>query len=95
VLGTNRRDGKDVLGTVGAVGAQENLFGSINDEGLPRTGALTAAWQQISGPGPARFEDPAAARTHVVYPAAGSYVLELTGSDGELSVSRRVTVDVK
>jgi hypothetical protein len=95
VLGTNRREGKDVLGTVGTAGAEESLFGSINDEGLPRGGALSAAWQQISGPGPVKFEDPAKARTHVVYPVAGAYVLELTGSDGELSVARRVTVEVK
>jgi hypothetical protein len=95
VLGTNRRQGKDILGTVGTVGAQEDLFGSVNDEGLPRTGKLTASWKQISGPGQAKFEDANRARTHIVYPAAGEYVFELTGSDGELSASRRVTVNVK
>ena len=95
VLGANRRDGKEVLGTVGAVGASESLFGSVNDEGLPRGSALKASWKQVSGPGPAKFENANSARTHVVYPAAGAYVFELTGTDGELTASRRVTVNVK
>ncbi len=95
VLGANRHEGIEVLGTVGAVGAQESLFGSVNDEGLPRGSALTASWKQVSGPAQAKFESTNRARTHVVYPAAGSYVLELTGSDGELTATRRVTVNVK
>lgn len=95
VLGANRIDGKDVLGVTGAVGAQESLFGSVNDEGLPRSGRLAIAWKQVSGPGTASFEDASRARTHVVYPAAGSYVLELSATDGELTSTRRVTVNVK
>lgn len=95
VLGTNRRQGKDVLATIGTVGQQESLFGSVNDEGLPRKGTLSASWKQVSGPGQAKFETATNARTHVVYPAAGTYVLELSASDGELSVSRRIDVIVK
>lgn len=95
VLGSNRRDGKDVLGTIGAVGQQESLFGSVNDEGLPRGKGTTAAWKQVSGPGQAKFENANKARTHVVYPAAGQYVLELSASDGELSAARQIVVNVK
>ncbi len=95
VLGANRQDGIDVLGTVGAVGAQESLFGSVNDEGLPRGGALNASWKQVSGPAQAKFESTSRARTHVVYPVAGSYVFELSGTDGELTATRRITVNVK
>ncbi len=95
VLGAIRQEGGDVLGVAGQVGAQESLFGSVNDEGLPRTGKIAVTWKQVSGPGPAQFEDASRARTHVVYPAAGAYVLELSASDGELSASRRVTVNVK
>ncbi len=95
VLGANRRDGKEVLGVVAAVGQQESLFGSVNDEGLPRNGALKASWKQVSGPGQAKFENAASARTHVVYPSAGAYVLELSASDGELSSTRQITVNVK
>ena len=95
VLGANRQEGTDVLGTVAAVGAQESLFGSVNDEGLPRGSALTASWMQVSGPAQAKFENTSRARTHVVYPAAGSYVFELSASDGELNAERRITVNVK
>lgn len=95
VLGTNRRDGKDVLGTIGTVNQQESLFGSVNDEGLPRQSELKATWRQVSGPAPAKFEMATKARTHVVYPAAGQYVLELSASDGELSSSRQIIVNVK
>jgi hypothetical protein len=35
------------------------------------------------------------ARTHVVYPAAGAYVIELSATDGDLTSTRRVTVNVK
>lgn len=95
VLGANRHDGKDVLGTVGVVNQQESLFGSVNDEGLPRNSALKATWKQVSGPAQATFEDANRARTHVVYPAAGQYVLELAASDGELSASRQIIVNVR
>jgi hypothetical protein len=53
VLGAVRRDGQDVLAVVGAVGAQESLFGSINDEGLPRGAVVKTTWKQVSGPGQA------------------------------------------
>lgn len=95
VLGAVRKDGQDVLAVVGTVGAQESLFGSVHDEGLPRGAGVTTTWKQVSGPGEAKFEDAAKARTHVVYPAAGAYVLELSAGDGELSAARRVTVNVK
>jgi hypothetical protein len=95
VLGVNRHDGKDVLGTIAAAGARESLFGSVNDEGLPRGRALASAWKQISGPGQAAFEDASQPRTHVVYPVAGTYVLELSATDGELPVARTIEVEVK
>lgn len=93
-----------VLGAVGRgeaasisanAGEEWSLFGSVNDEGLPRTGKVTAAWKQVSGPGQATIENPSAARTHATFPTAGAYVLELTGSDSELSATTRVTVNVK
>lgn len=72
-----------------------NLFGSVNDEGLPRTGRLTAGWKQLSGPGTVTFENPAAARTRVRFSAPGAYELELTGSDSELTSTTRVVINVK
>lgn len=93
-----------VLGAVGrgeaaaisaTAGQQASLFGSVNDEGLPRPSRTTAAWKQVSGPGPVQFEDASAARTHARFPVAGAYVLELSATDSELSASTRVTVNVK
>lgn len=91
VLGAGR--GQGVL--IAAVGEPLALFGSVADEGLPRDTALAATWTQVSGPGPAKFENPGAARTRATFPAPGEYVLELTGSDTELTASARLTVTVR
>jgi hypothetical protein len=88
--------GKPAALAVGAgVGERFSLFGSVNDEGLPRTGKLTAAWKQLNGPAPVTFENAAAARTHATFSAPGAYELELTATDGELSGSARILVQVK
>jgi hypothetical protein len=78
-----------------AVGERFSLFGSVNDEGLPRTAALATAWKQLNGPGTVTFENAAAARTRATFSAPGSYELELYATDGELSGSTRIVVAVK
>jgi hypothetical protein len=104
----NRAPQARVLGATGAgrgkpgnlavtalVGERFSLFGSVNDEGLPRTGTLVTAWKQLNGPGTATFENAAAARTRATFSAPGAYELELTATDGELAASTRVVVTVK
>jgi hypothetical protein len=83
------------LAVTASVGERYSLFGSVNDEGLPRTGKLVTAWKQLNGPGTATFENAAAARTRASFNAAGAYELELTATDGELAASARVLVTVK
>jgi hypothetical protein len=83
------------LAVTAAVGERFSLFGSVNDEGLPRTGKLVTAWKQLNGPGAATFENAAAARTRATFNAPGVYELELTATDGELSSTARVAVTVK
>jgi hypothetical protein len=78
-----------------AVGEDFNLFGNVHDEGLPRTGRLSIAWKQVSGPGKATFADAGVARTRVRFDAPGAYTLELTGNDGELTRTARVNITVK
>jgi len=95
VLGTVGRGENAKLAPVASVGEQYSLFGSVNDEGLPRGRTIVTGWKQVSGPGTAKFQDAAVARTHVSFPAPGEYVLELTASDSELSSSARVEVTVK
>jgi hypothetical protein len=72
-----------------------NLFGSVADEGLPRTGTLTVGWKQLSGPGKVTFQNASAARTRASFSAPGSYDLELSATDSELSGNIRITVNVK
>ena len=70
------------------------LFGSVQDEGLPRGAGVTTAWRQVSGPGATRFRDPAAARTIALFDVAGTYALELWASDSELEATTQVQVVV-
>jgi hypothetical protein len=69
------------------------LAGSVTDDGLP--GPLASvAWSQVSGPQKAVFADAKSPKSQVTFPAAGTYVLRLTASDGELSARDDVAVTV-
>lgn len=70
------------------------LFGSVEDEGLPRDRSLTAAWTKVSGPGSVTFKDPSAARTVATFSQPGIYELELTASDSMHTGSTPVMVVV-
>jgi hypothetical protein len=70
------------------------LFGSVNDDGLPRDRPLVISWKQRSGPGTTRFANPAAARTTATFSAPGVYELELSASDSQLTSATRITVTV-
>jgi hypothetical protein len=89
------RGAAPALAVTAGVGERFSLFGSVNDEGLPRTGKLTAAWKVLNGPGTVTFENASAARTRATFSAPGQYELELTASDSELSATARVAVIVK
>jgi hypothetical protein len=78
----------------GTVGQGLKLFGSVRDEGLPRGAAVTAAWRQTTGPGLVTFDVPNQRRTLAFFDTAGTYTLELTGSDTVFERSARVTVTV-
>ncbi|MEJ2558451.1 MAG: SMP-30/gluconolactonase/LRE family protein, partial [Anaerolineae bacterium] len=69
-----------------ALGDGTILNGSVTDDGLPDPpGAVTVVWSQVSGPGTASFADANALSTTASFSSAGTYVLNLTASDGELS----------
>ena len=94
VLGLSGR-GRGVAGAVTVrMGEAVNLFGNVEDEGLPRTGILSIAWKQVSGAGTVTFSNPSAARTHASFSAPGAYQLELSATDSEFSRSTRVNVTV-
>ena len=69
------------------------LVGSATDDGLSGT-PVTTLWSQVSGPGVAMFGASASAVTTVGFTATGTYVLQLTADDGELSATDVVTVVV-
>lgn len=77
-----------------AVNEELNLFGSVHDEGLPRTGKLVAEWKVLKGPGTVKFTIPGAARTKAIFSAPGVYELELSGSDSEFTRTTRINVKV-
>jgi hypothetical protein len=77
-----------------AVTEQVNLFGSVSDEGLPRTGTLRVNWRMIRGPGTATFENPRVPRTHARFSVPGTYELELAATDSELTSSTLLNVVV-
>ena len=70
-----------------------SLSGSADDDGLPN-GVLTSAWSKVSGPGSVNFGNTASLQTTVSFSTAGTYILRLTASDGTLSSSDNIVVNV-
>jgi len=70
-----------------------SLDATVTDDGLPSS-TLTTTWSKLSGPGSVTFANASAVDTTAWFTAAGSYVLELTANDGELSSSNLLSVTV-
>jgi RHS repeat-associated protein len=68
------------------------LSGNACDDGFPRGAALSLTWSKVSGPGDVAFTKPNSPLTDASFTVAGTYVLRLTASDSEHSVSDDVTV---
>ena len=73
---------------------QLTLQGAVTDDGLPAGGLLSSTWTQVSGPGQAAFSDASLYTSQVSFPTAGTYVLKLAATDGELASSSQVTFTV-
>jgi hypothetical protein len=72
--------------------ATASLTASATDDGLPNA-VLTYRWSVISGTG-VTIASPTSANTSASFLAAGTYVLRISVSDGELSSTADVTVYV-
>lgn len=72
-----------------------NLFGSVHDEGLPRSGRHASTWRTVSGPGTVIFQNAAAPRTRATFTIPGAYELELSATDSEFTSTYNIIVDVK
>jgi hypothetical protein len=77
-----------------AVSTAATLSGTATDDGLPLGSILTTAWSKVSGPGTVTFGNAASRSTTAMFSAAGSYVLQLLGSDTLLSAADTLTVVV-
>jgi hypothetical protein len=75
-------------------GATLSLDATVSDDGLPSGSTLAVTWSKVSGPGAVSFDDAHAVDTTAVINEAGTYVLKLEASDGELSGSDTVTITV-
>ena len=71
-----------------------SLDGTVTDDGLPTPPNVATTWSRVSGPGTVTFGNANAVDTTASFSAAGTYVLRLTASDGQLSASDDVTVQV-
>jgi hypothetical protein len=72
--------------------ASASLNGVVTDDDV--TGTLATTWSLVSGPGTVTFANPASTSTTASFSAAGSYVLQLAATDGELSATDTLTVTV-
>ncbi len=72
---------------------QATLNGTANDDGLPRN-SLSISWVKISGPGSVLFDNSSTLITPVMFTAKGTYVLQLTVNDGQLSSSDLIVIRV-
>ncbi len=70
------------------------LNGVASDDGWPAGSTLSVSWNFLSGPGPVSFDNPNATITIARFGLAGTYLLRLTASDGELSSSDDLIVTV-
>jgi hypothetical protein len=92
VLGAGGRGRAAIPTLSGAISEELNLFGSVADEGLPRSGTIRVSWKQRAGPGKVTFSNPDAARTRASFSTPGTYELELSASDSEFTTSTRLNV---
>src|SRR5690606_26298666 len=74
------------------LGNAANLSGSVVDDSAPS--ALSYLWSRLSGPGVVSFGNASALNTAASFSAPGTYVLQLTASDGQLSSSDTLTITV-
>jgi len=71
------------------------LQGLVTDDGVPGApDSLVVTWQRLSGPGSVSFANPSAPATTATFGAAGTYTLELSADDGELTSSSTLRVVV-
>jgi len=72
-----------------------SLAATVTDDGLPLNGQLSQFWSVVSGPSQVAFSPKNTPLTTATFVEPGTYVLQLTASDGQLTSSKSVEVEVK
>src|SRR4029078_978796 len=70
------------------------LQGEVHDDGPDGDQRLTSEWSLVSGPGRVSFTAATSPVTQVLFAVPGTYVFQLTASDGYLTVVDRATITV-
>jgi RHS repeat-associated protein len=70
------------------------LQGEVHDSGPPGDPRLTSEWTFVSGPGSVTFGDASSPITTALFSDPGTYVLQLTASDGFYSAFDTATITV-
>ena len=66
------------------------LGGSVQDNDPAATQPVSSTWSMVSGPGNVTFENPSSPTSDALFSAAGTYVLQLSATDGVMSGSSQV-----
>ncbi len=68
------------------------LGASVTDDGAPAP--VTQTWSLVSGPGTANIESPNDTTTGVTFSAPGTYVMRISATDTQFTVSDQITIVV-
>jgi hypothetical protein len=86
--------GPDLSAALTGASVNVALNGSVSDDGLPDGSPLVATWTRVSGPAAVGFSSAGTTATTATFTAAGTYVLRLAASDGELGDADETTVTI-
>jgi len=67
---------------------------TVTDDGFPVGATVTQTWSQLTGPATATIANPTQSFTQVTFPVAGTYTLQLTATDTQLTAWTGVQVTV-
>lgn len=73
---------------------QANLFGIVNDDGMPSGSSVQASWSKVSGSGDVVFTSADSASTNASFSQAGTYVLRLTATDSDKTTVDDISITV-
>src|SRR5580704_5457832 len=72
-----------------------SLGGSVEDSDPLATQPVASTWSMVSGPGTVTFENPSSPTSDAIFSTVGTYVLQLSATDGVMSGSSQVTITVE